>query len=461
MQVRKTAKVESRHLRWGLLAIVAILLSLSIGGLGLTGASVDSARDFYGLSSASFNAVYYMAYADFAIGLVVGYAILHFSGLCALVYFAAGLQIIGYGVQLAYQYSFWPVIIGGMIVDSTRAFMWLGTPTFVARWFETELKSIAYGTIFFSASVVALGVVAAVRYSIENANEYHDRLMWYLVSFLAVDIIVFVTSLLTFVEAPRKPPGPQSTARRTGVPRDTICKPQWPEENRPNIIIVIVVYIVSVGPTWAMSSLALAIMNNHDYSNSDISLVAVCGLVASMFMPIIVGPLQSLTRQYLWIAIGTILATTAIYAVLPGVLETRNAFIGIITTFMFVTGAYSITFIECAVELSFPVPEKYVSFIMFMGAQFSGVLCTLFASFNATFTAAMWLFLALFGASAAVLIIGVLCFPSKFTRVAEKGTSTRRVGGSDGYEEVSMQGPPPVYLRSVPAQAPAAYNRSG
>lgn len=458
-QPRKT--LESPHLRWGLTAIMAILLSLSIGGLGLTGASVDSARDYYEISNATFNAVYYMAYADFAVGLIIGYVILHFGGLRFLVYAAGGLQVIGYAVQMGYQSSFWYTIIGGVVVDASRACMWLATPTFVARWFEAKWKSIAYGTIFVTASLVALGVVAVVRYTIENAAEYHDRLMWYILSFLVVDVVTLLTSLFVFKERPRTPPGPQTTTKRAGVARDTLCRPQWPKQNRALIIIVIVGYVISVGATWAMSSLALAIMNDRNYSNSDISLVAVLGLSVSLIMPLITGYTQSRTNQYVWITVATVALTFAIYIPLPWVLDDRNAFIGVITTFMFVTGAYSITFIECAVELSFPVPEKYVSVIMFMFAQLTGVGCTLLASFNKTFTAAMWLFMALLAGSAVLVATGAIVYPATYLRMITTGKRAGRGGGGGGggdavrYEEVSVQladPPAPHTSTSLPQQ---------
>lgn len=363
-----------------------------------------------------------MSYVDFFIGIVIGTAVLNAFGMRVLIIASGAAQVVGYAIQALYRLSngFWPLIIGGMIIDMTRAFVWLATPTFVARWFEAERKSIAYGTIFVSAGFFALGIVALVRYTIENSDEYRDFLIWYLLAFWVAAVVLFVTSIVAFTEAPRAPPGPQSDEnekKKNKVKQPgNFCTPKWPEENRAALITIMVVYIIAVGPTWATSSLALAIMNNHGYSNSDISLVAVCALVASMPTPLITGALQSTFKQYRWIAFVTVLLSAGIFTGIPFVLDDRNAFIGLITTFMFVTGAFSVTFMECAVELAFPVPEWYATSIMFSGAQISGVLCTLLASFDATFTAAMWVFFGLLWGAVVVMLIGQLLFNGTYAR---------------------------------------------
>lgn len=403
--------------RWWMVAAMSLLLCMSVGGLGATGVSVDSAKDFYGVSSAVFNAVYYMPYVDFLIGMVVAYWIMHTWNIYVVVCVAGLIQVVGYAVQSAYQYSFWPLIIGGMIVDSTRAFVWLVVPTYVARWFEVQRMSIAYGVIFFAASVVALGIVTAVRFSISSAGEYRDRLLWFIVAFMTTSAVLSVFCIFWFADAPVRKPGPQSVAPKTG----SLLKPDFPERNKAALIKTIVLYIISVGPTWAFSNLALAIMNNHNYTNSDITLVALVGFVAGLFTSLIIGSLQSLTRQYEWITCAMVWTVTAVFSAIPFVLDKRDAFIGLTAAFQWASGAYSMAFATTATELAYPVHESFVTFIMFGGAQISGLLATLLASFDASFTAAMWLFLSIYWATSVVSLVGQFAFPGSYGRVNGSG----------------------------------------
>jgi hypothetical protein len=405
--------------RWGMACIITILLTLSVGGLGLTGASVDSARTKYNASYATFNAVYYMSYVDFLIGMAVTWWLMTEWGLYVVVCVASVAQIVGFSVQSAYQYSFWPLIIGGMIVDSTRAFIWFIVPIFVTRWFEASRMSIVYGLIFFIASLLALGVVAAVRFSVTTAAEYNDNILWFIVAFLAASLGVALAAFFWFAERPTQPPGPQSKPLRS-----LFTKPHWPVLNRVALIITVVVYVISVGTVWSFTNLSLSIMDNHSYSNDDITLVALVGFVTAIPTSVVIGTLQSLTRQYHWITFAVMVSVAGVYTAIPFVIETRNAFIGLTAVFQFLTGGYSLTFITLATELAYPVHESHVTFIMLSCAQISGLLQTLLASFDVTFQASMWVSLSILWGCA--ITFGVAILVCQWTYLRARTPETKR-----------------------------------
>jgi hypothetical protein len=400
--------------QWVMMAIYAMLLSLSMGGLGTIGVSVDSAKAYYNVSGIVFNSVYYLSYVDFLIGMAIAWGVMQRWGLRPLIIAAACAMVSGFFVQCFYRYNFWIAVAGGMLVDMCRAVIWLTAPVMIPRWFSVKNKAIVYQAIFFTANVFSIVILLVIRLTITTADQFHDNFLWFVIAFLAAAAVALVMTGIAFEERPPAPPGPQTSD--DDAKRQTWCAPVGPTQNYTAVAIHIAAYIISVMPTWSVSTLMLALMNDRNYSNSDITIVAVLGVVCALPAYLLIGVVINLTRQYRVVVVVMVALTTLCYLGLVLLIDDRVGLIVFAALLSFTTGAYSVTFIECTTELAFPTPERHISMRMLFWAQLSGGVGTALASIDVVQNTALWVFFALYAAVVILLLAG-FSVPVRYKRI--------------------------------------------
>jgi MFS family permease len=321
-----------------------------------------------------------------------------------------------------------------MLVDSCRAWIWYSGTTFISRWFSSDGKSVAYGVIFAAAALFSIGMVLAARLSITTSSEYGTRNMWFVLALLITAVVVFLLALFLFRDRPSHPPGPQSdsTARATAngvavrdqkrADRDKHCCAWFLDmdwgPNRAHSIVYFAAYLAGVVGTWSLSSLMLQIANDHGYTNSQLTWLAIIYIICSLPTPIVAGVIMDVTKDYRSVVLGIVGLTTGSF--LMFILSVNHIIpleIAVGLTAFF-TGSYSVSFSECVTELAFPAKERYITMNMFFYAQLCGAVGTILASSASFTTTALWVYFGLYVASFIALAVDRF-FPVTYHRVEQ------------------------------------------
>jgi len=392
--------------RWVMLILYCIILSVSYGGLGPIGVSVDSSQTYYDLDNFTFNFVYLCAFADFAISMMLWSWILDAYGLRIVVLVSCSVMVGGYVMQLFYKTEFWLVVFGGALVDTARAMIWSTSTTFIARWFSSSSKSLAYGIIFAVAASFSVGLFLSVRLVISSPADFEDEFIWFVVALLILSASTLLVAVFVFHERPDHPPGPQTIGKNSETkerPCGWMCTP-CRASNRSTTSMYLAVYLASVMGTWSAASLLLQIMDDHDYTHGQITTVGIIYAIFSLPTPLITGFLMDTTRDYRSVVIGMIGAATIGFSMFYWTIDRGWPFYMAIAVMSLSTGSYSISFAVCTTELAYPLPEKNVSMFMFFWAQFAGAAGTVLASFASVVTTALLAFLVIYFGCTLVLV---------------------------------------------------------
>lgn len=451
-------------------------LMLSLGGLGAPGLCVDSAIPYYGINDISYDTVYDMAYADRALGAVLYYFLVkRFGDRLAMCVGSASL-VVGYAVQMFYQFNFAPLILGGMLVDSALALLWITIAGFTARWFDTNWKSKAFGIIFLSGTVASIVVFLLLRFFIDASYRFGSDYMWFLIGFLVLAVVNFIVTLCVFEDAPQVVSAVKeedadededgnedggelvSLAQPRGRPRtsrdEACCRHDclsWLSvchfgDNHVHVVIYIVVYVVQVSGIWTLTNLVYQIPLNHGYDHDQLTIIGAIFAGMSLPSPVITGIVMDLTKAYRVIAVVTAALTAGAMFMWATTIDVTTAFYVAVGFLALATGSYTVCFYSVITELSYPMAEIQVSMIVFVSSQLSGLLGTILTS-NPTWSATMmWVFCGISSASFVVLLVD-LFYPAQWKRLARITNAKHRVSRAahsisrDAYRPVT---PPPI-----------------
>lgn len=425
--------------RWLMLVIYCLVLSVSYGGLGPIGISVDSSQKYYGLDNITFNVVFLAAFADFAASMLLWNFLFRKFGLVVTIRSASLVSVAGYVLQLFYKTSFWFVVAGGVCVDTSRAMIWCTTTTFIARWFSSTSKSLAYGMIFALAAAFSVSLFLSVRLTITTPEEFDDRFLYFVITLLCLSAGVALLTWFAFREAPDVLPGPQTDRERvspTGVAPSSFSWILTPcrANNRKTTNVYLTMYLLSVVGTWSASALLLQIMDDHDYTQFQITVVGIVYAAMSLPTPIVIGKLMDVTRDYRSVVTGMVLLATIGFAMFWFTIDSGWVFYLSVGIMAFSTGAYSISFAECITELAFPLRESDISMFMFFFAQFAGAGGTILASFPAVINTVMTVFMLIYLCASVALVVDRLT-PIVYRRLQMAEEESRTLLASGRYVE--------------------------
>lgn len=399
-QSQLPTRYEASPIRTSQLIIYCLVLSSSLGGLGPSGVLVSSIEGYYNIPDIEYNMVFLVSYADFIVSAPIWYVCVSKYGLRITMIWACALAVLGYGIQGLYQFHFAPLIVGGALVDMSRAFILLTGNMFVSRWYGPDKKGVAYAALFVSAGVWGGLMLLTTRLLLGDSDTvFHDWFWVFLVVLGALAIVTLFLAIFVFQEEPDVPPAPQADRS----PDTCWINPVWYDDNVLQVVLFIVMYMIVISPTWSIGSLLFEIMNDRGYSNNDQTIGGVVYYVFSIFTPLATGAFIDKHKRYRELAVFMVAATAIVYAVWVAVIDYWWPFICATAVLGFVTGAYSATFTLVISELSYPMSEDQGNMLCYFWGQWSAAGMTVLASFPSTVNIALWLFLGIYVATAIIL----------------------------------------------------------
>ena len=399
-----------------MLALFNLISFTSIGAYLVAGTIVAPVEDYYGLNNAMFNVLLFASAFDFVISTPLWNLALCQHGLRITLLVGVFTMLVGYSVQMAYVYSYWTLVVGGMLVDTGRVLTIICGQTFTARWFSPHERGLAFGILYLSEGMFSIGSFFAARGVIDTADLFKSRFIWFVAALLVLTTIAFFLLLPLFEEAPARPPGPPSDKDVCG----RWWTPQWKDnQNYGPLMVIVVSYIIATVPSWSVPSVLVEIMTDHSYSDNSILIAVGTYLTLSTVASPIVGYIMDKTHAYRLVICVILIFTTILFLVFVITLDNTNPVPFIVSTALFglATGCTSTMFTVTAVELAFPTPEAHVQTLMMWVAQFAGALGVAAISFSTEIVhIALWVFLSLYAVLA--LTVGIsLAWPVRYTRL--------------------------------------------
>ena len=260
---------------------------------------------------------------------------------------------------------------------------------------------MAYGSFFFSGQLGAIGAFLLARKVIETMTHF-NRL------YLPIMIVYGAVSLFTFGLSFTLPNVyPTHTTNNEEDDSKWIPPPKASPLNQPHLILHIIIYIFVSGPNWTISSLLSERLTDFNYGDDTILLAWLLFNGVALLTPLIIGRVMDATHQYRLIVFTVMLLVTIAYVPWILTFQYRLPCLCLTALLGLVTGANTTMYVECAIELAYPLDAKYWAPLMIYFAQIWALMCTVFASYHVTNQYAIWSFGSIFAAATIALGIGL------------------------------------------------------
>lgn len=403
--------------RFRILVLYDTIIFLASAAFGISGTSVKALQTYYNINDVQYTALYYAPYVDFVLSAPLWMYLHDRYRLRRTVIGCTIAMSIGFGVQCFYSYSFWFVVVGGMLADTGRVLTLIFGGILTSRWFPPSEKSIASGSIFFASNVGGLAMFFVSQFAVETENDFRVRYLY--INIALAGACICLTLCLTGC-FPSQPNRRHRMPRLYAAKSTNWLRPMFNRQcvNYPSLVTHIIVYVAVAAVTWSVGNLMYVYMDELKFSEDRIFWTGLGSMLVAALTPLSIGYWMDTMKSYRGITLFMMLFITASYAVWGTtaiqIWNNQTAFTVSMIVMNFAMGATSLMFTETVMELAYPKGDHYTNVFLFWISQFPSAAATIFSAYIRTIS--LETFLGMYIAATIVLLIASAIWKVRYHR---------------------------------------------